>query len=260
MAPSLEVGMSSDRLVSYDSQGLRKKYLLDGDKTKAKPKQEHKAEIKYHPNRGQYLARAEARVHVGGLEQDVPVGWPKVLTGPLVWTTTDVQNEADYIHVLTDDEKVEIDSALKHFKGDTTSYTILSKQRLTCLAGLEVENQQVNPENFPLPILASTLEKMRGDLYQGRGFAILRGLDPDAFAEDDATLIYLAVSTYIGNRIGKHDPKGHAISRYICFRNRHGDSDVRILVHVVRREEEPDDNSQVTLRQEFRFLKTYFLI
>jgi hypothetical protein len=124
MAPSLEVGIPSDtvadndRLVSYYSQGLRKKYLIDATKTQSRQEQQANAEIKYHPNMEQYLARAEARVRAGGLEQEVPVGWPKKLIGPLVWSSEDIQDESGYIHVLTEDEKIELHNALKHFKGD----------------------------------------------------------------------------------------------------------------------------------------------
>lgn len=44
-------------------------------------------------------------------------GWPKELTGPLVWTTTDAQDEDMHIYVLTEDEKMELNNALKYFKG-----------------------------------------------------------------------------------------------------------------------------------------------
>ena len=103
MAPSLEVGLPSDtpiindRLGSYYSQGLRKKYLIDSTKTLPAPEQKAKAVIKYHPNLEQYLARVEASLRADGLEEEVPEGWPKELTGPLVWTTADFQNESKYI-------------------------------------------------------------------------------------------------------------------------------------------------------------------
>jgi len=214
MAPSLEVSLPSDtpnvndRLVSYYSQGLRKKYLIDSTKNLPAPEQKAKAVIKYHPNLEQYLARVETSLRTGALEQEVPEGWPKELTGPLVWTTADFQNESKYIHVLTEDEKMELRNALEHFKG------------------LGLEGQKINPNNFPLPTLGSILQQMAVDLYQGRGFATLRGLDVDAYCTDDATVLFLGVSSYIGNRFGKQDLNGYTI------------------MHVVSRDDEPEDNSQ----------------
>jgi len=142
-APSLQVGLSSDtpiindRLIFYYSQGLRKKYLIDSTKTLPTPEQKAKAVIKYHPNLEQYLARVEAFLRAGGLEEEVPEGWPKELTGPLVRTTADFQDKSKYIYILTEDVKIELHNALKYFKGP----------------GLE--GQKINRNNFPLPTLGS---------------------------------------------------------------------------------------------------------
>jgi hypothetical protein len=75
------------------------------------------ADIKFKPEKDKYHARTAARVRAGGLESEVPEGWPKALKGPLVWTSTDFQDETKYVRCLSAAEKAEIMNALSHFKG-----------------------------------------------------------------------------------------------------------------------------------------------
>jgi hypothetical protein len=53
---------------------------------------------------------------------------------------------------------------------------------------------------------------VRNDVYEGRGFAIVRGLDPDAYTMEDLTVVYLGISSYIGERRGKQDQRGSMLS------------------------------------------------
>jgi hypothetical protein len=230
MAPSLEVGLPSstpvnDRMTAYYSQGLRKKYLIDSTKTVSIPQQTTKAEIKYHPNLEQYLARVETSLKDPGLEKEVPKGWPEHLSGPLVWSTADYQDdEGKYIYVLNEDEKVELDCALKYFKGtylNKFSYSFFlrlpthmkGEKTANNDSALGLEGQKINRDNFPMPTLSVVLDQMAKDLYQGKGFATLRGLDVDAYSTEDATLLFLGVSSYIGNKFGKQDLRGSTISK-----------------------------------------------
>lgn len=50
------------------------------------------------------------------------------------------------------------------------------------------------------------------DVYDGRGFAIVRGLDVDQFSTGDMAIIYLGISSYIAERRGKQDHEGSMIS------------------------------------------------
>lgn len=77
-----------------------------------------------------------------------------------------------------------------------------------------LESKNVGKENFPLPTLGKRLEAASDDLYNGKGFAIIRGLDPDAFSLEHFTVIYLGVSSYIAERRGKQDQRGSMLSRF----------------------------------------------
>jgi hypothetical protein len=191
MAPSLEV-MATVAPTEYYSRGLRERFRLDASALKPSivAKDQAYADIDYSIDEAKYRARSEAIVRAGGLETEVPRGWPNALQGPLVWTGTDFKDEAEYVLYLTDADKVELVEALDYFKEQ----------------GLD--GDQVDRGNFPLPILSKRLERASCDVYEGRGFVIIRGVDPDAFSAEDFAVIYLGVSSYIAERRGKQDQRG----------------------------------------------------
>lgn len=82
--------------------------------------------------------------------------------------------------------------------------------RLSTEQGLD--GNEVSRSNFPLPNLGHQLDAICKDVYQGRGFAIVRGLDVDAYAVDDMTIVYLGISSYVAERRGKQDHRGSMLS------------------------------------------------
>ncbi|XMA17016.1 hypothetical protein WAI453_009807 [Rhynchosporium graminicola] len=54
------------------------------------------------------------------------------------------------------------------------------RQALNTFKGLGLSYEKATKETFPLPKLALSLLKMRDQIYHGRGFVVIRGLDPDA--------------------------------------------------------------------------------
>jgi hypothetical protein len=55
------------------------------------------------------------------------------------------------------------------------------------------------------------------DLYDGKGFGIVRGLNPDDYTLSDLTIVYLGITSYIAEVRGKQDQRGS------------------MLIHVVKR-------------------------
>jgi hypothetical protein len=53
---------------------------------------------------------------------------------------------------------------------------------------------------------------MARDLHRGRGFFLLRGLEPTDYSVEDNLLLFLGISSYIGPRLGCQDSKGNMIS------------------------------------------------
>ncbi|KAK0615150.1 hypothetical protein B0T17DRAFT_610146 [Bombardia bombarda] len=187
----------------YYSQGLRARFEIDGiraEQAKAQVSGQY-ADITYDVDEKKYLARAEARVKAGGLPTTVPAGWPTKLDGPLVWDSDSFPDEKEYVYNLTGDDKTELLEALASFKKH----------------GLD--GQKVNKDLFPLPKLGLTLSDICNDVYNGRGFSIIRGLDPDDYSLEDLTVIYLGISSYVGEMRGKQDQRGSMLVHVI----KHGD-------------------------------------
>jgi hypothetical protein len=58
---------------------------------------------------------------------------------------------------------------------------------------------------------------MRDEVYLGRGFTIIRGLNPDDYSPEDLTIIFLGLSSYIAERRGKQDQRGSMLGKFITL-------------------------------------------
>ncbi|KAL5336517.1 hypothetical protein BJX70DRAFT_280719 [Aspergillus crustosus] len=183
---------------AYYSSGLRARFLLDADRTAARANSSTTySKIGYEFDEIAYRKRVQASLAAGKLPIRVPAGWPSRLSGPLVWTKGDFSDNTEHVYYLTDEDKQEILEALKTFKG------------------FNLGGHEVSQATFPLPSLGKKLVNVRDDVYSGRGFAIVRGLDPDAYSVEDLTVVYLGVSSYIGERRGKQDQRGSMLMHVI---------------------------------------------
>lgn len=64
-------------------------------------------------------------------------------------------------------------------------------------------------ESFPLPELGPKLDTLRRDLYSGRGFGCVRGLNTAEYPVEDLTILQLGIQAHIANRYGRQDKKGN---------------------------------------------------
>ena len=99
----------------YYSKSLQREYHLRAAPTPEKSRDCSK--IAFQPNLDEYLARSAKRTLHGGLESQVPAGWPKKLSGPMIWTGSDFPDESSFVYHLSSENKNEIQNALGHFKG-----------------------------------------------------------------------------------------------------------------------------------------------
>lgn len=79
-------------------------------------------------------------------------------------------------------------------------------------AELGLYGSEVTPDTFPLPTLGPKLQQVAVDIHRGRGFAVVRGLNPDEFSPEDNVLIFLGISSYIGAQRGRQDEEGNMLS------------------------------------------------
>ncbi|KAK4442342.1 hypothetical protein QBC34DRAFT_454976 [Podospora aff. communis PSN243] len=190
----------------YYSRGLRARFMADGiraEQAKIDAAAPCYADIGYAIDEKKYLARVKARTEAGGLPTEVPAGWPTKLEGPLLWSSDSFQDESEYVYTLTDADKTELLAALKTFKAHGLAPTKVTK------------------EMFPLPNLGKHLLAMCDDIYIGKGFGIVRGLDPEDYTLMDLTSIYLGISSYIAETRGKQDQRGSMLIHVI---KRNGDA------------------------------------
>jgi hypothetical protein len=201
----------------YYSRSLRAQYRLDAlNPAPVDPGSVAYAKVQYEVDERKYRARAEARLRAGGLQTEVPAGWPKVLKGPLVWSGSDFDDGNDeYVYTLTEADKAEIAAALKFFKGGWMSRSdgIATAVRIDEATEQGLDDHEITPDLFPLPTLGGRLERTAEDVYEGRGFAILRGLDPEVFSAEDLVVVCLGVSSYVAERRGKQDQGGSMLSQ-----------------------------------------------
>ena len=85
------------------------------------------------------------------------------------------------------------------------------------VTGQELDGEEVDRSTFPLPKLGKHLDQIRDDVYHGRGFAIVRGLDPEEYSVEDLTVVYLGVSSYVAERRGKQDQRGSVLRMWKTF-------------------------------------------
>ena len=67
-------------------------------------------------------------------------------------------------------------------------------------------------KTFPLPSLKQKLAALGAVLFEGKGFFILRGLDPQGFSVEENSIISLGVSSYIHEERASQNSTGEMIS------------------------------------------------
>ena len=207
--------LTNTALEPYYSRGLREQYRLRAlitieDRKASLPA----ANAQYEFDETTYRALVDKRLRAGGLEKDVPIGWRKAVRGPLVWKGADFEHESEYVLRLPEHDKNVIQQALGCFNGG--SWAALPPpydgRLLKFVPERGLDGDQVHRDVFPLPTLGRTLERAAEDVYNGRGFVIVRGLDPDTLSVEGSTTVYLGLSSYIAKRRGMQDQRGSMLS------------------------------------------------
>lgn len=123
--------------------------------------------------------------------------WPRFLVSGLAWNPATFPNEQTYTHSLTTPEKLEVEEALQYFKS------------------LELDGSDVSQLTFPLPSLGAILFQYAIDLHRGKGFVNIRGLNPADYSPEDNILLFLGLSSYIGELRARQDEDGNMLM-HIC--------------------------------------------
>ncbi|KAG5924340.1 hypothetical protein E4U61_000896 [Claviceps capensis] len=123
----------------------------------------------------------------------LPKDFPSSLDSDLAWDVTRFKSDADYIVCLTEEHLREIDVALQESKE------------------LGLDGDLVRRNNFQLPTLEEDLNHLRHEIHDGKGFGLVRGLEPQRYSVEDLTTIYLGLQSYIADLQGRQDKKGNML-------------------------------------------------
>lgn len=72
---------------------------------------------------------------------------------------------------------------------------------------------EISQDTFPLPTLGPKLLRAATDVHRGKGFVMIRGLEPDGFTPEENALIFLGMSSYIGEKRGRQDEDGNMLGK-----------------------------------------------
>ncbi len=117
---------------------------------------------------------------------------PLSIDVPAAWRAGDLAAEA-WIHTLTPGEVGEVVAAA------------------TAVAARGGDLAMLREADFPLPTLAPRLaDILHGDVLGGRGFAVIRGLDPTKLDRRQCAAAFLGLGAHLGN-LRPQNAKGHIL-------------------------------------------------
>ncbi|MBV8684636.1 MAG: TauD/TfdA family dioxygenase [Caulobacteraceae bacterium] len=117
---------------------------------------------------------------------------PPVIEGPAAWKAVDLAPQ-DWIHTLSDAEVDEVVCAAWRAADHLADLATLTK------------------EDFPLPSLAARLKQIQHqEVLEGRGFAVIRGLDLGALDRRQCAAAFLGIGAHLGNA-RPQNAKGHIL-------------------------------------------------
>ena len=134
--------------------------------------------------------------------------WMKPITGPKAWRGETLARDLSWLVTLTPAEIAEIDRALATAKASGRSM------------------EDIGREEFPLNTLRPRLEQTLAELYEGRGFVVLRGLPVGRYSDDDVGLIFWGLGRYLGSPLHQN-PQGDLLGHVYDHGRTYGNIDVR---------------------------------
>lgn len=142
------------------------------------------SDFTYLPDRVNYKNRVARRLAEEQLEKDLPEGFPAQLEGPKLWKGSDYEGkESEWVYELSEAELKEIDDAVHDFEATEKHFSAINK------------------ETFSLPTFGAKIKTLTEEnVVEGRGFIVIRGLNPDNYTRTQNIIAYTGISAYVGKR------------------------------------------------------------
>jgi len=130
------------------------------------------------------------------------------ITSPKAWRGETLARETSWIVTLTDAEIADVDRALAAAKA----------------SGLPLE--AIQREHFPLTVMRARLTQAVAEMYDGRGFVVLRGLPVRRYRDEEVGLIFWGFGRYMGGPLYQN-PQGELLGHVYDHGRTYGNIDVR---------------------------------
>src|SRR5262245_39444761 len=124
------------------------------------------------------------------------------------WRGEDLTRERSWIVGLNDAEIADVERALAAAKA----------------GGKPLE--QIGRGDFPLTVMRPRLEAALADMYDGRGFVVLRGLPVQRWSDEDIGLVFWGFGRYLGSPLYQN-PQGELLGHVYDHGRTYGNIDVR---------------------------------
>ncbi|KAH0558756.1 hypothetical protein GP486_004599 [Trichoglossum hirsutum] len=129
--------------------------------------------------------------HVG--EQKLPTGFSSHNASTIAWSGHAFEFDSSSLLTLLPTHIRELEKASDHFQA------------------LGVPMEKLSRSNFPLPTLGPILSELAKQVHSGKGFFVIRGLKPDNYSRETSMVMYVGISSYIGETRGRQDEFGNML-------------------------------------------------
>lgn len=145
----------------------------------------------------------------------MPSDFPKTIKSPATWRGSDFKDgsvgQDQYTLSLNDAQIREVEQACDYFSGILHHYPSCSWLVPDFRLALHLPLEDVSQRTFPLPNLHVELKIFAQYLISGIGFFKVKGLDPNRYSRTENVVIYLGLSSYVGEQRGRQDELGNML-------------------------------------------------
>jgi hypothetical protein len=102
------------------------------------------------------------------------------ISGPLAWRGDELSKSTEWIYLLNDAERTELEEVGRKFLND------------------DPDLRTVTPDQYPLPVCAPAIARWGADMDAGRGFVLVRGLRTHEYSDALSGSIFFIVGLHLG--------------------------------------------------------------
>ncbi|KAF3940000.1 hypothetical protein ABW19_dt0202659 [Dactylella cylindrospora] len=132
--------------------------------------------------------------------EPLPPGFERPFEGPGTWTGSEL-TENEWLILLTKEEVEDAEAATKAYIKEYGTPNLIS-----------ADTYRISPR------LKTKMQSGISNLYDGRGFTIIRGLRPDDYTPLERVVTFLGLSSHIGGKLGLQTLSKSAISHLTNLR------------------------------------------